>query len=278
MIQNFAIILTSFNRRETTLQCLAALYAQQYTADMDVFLCDDASTDGTANAVREQFSQVNIVSGTGNLFWNRGMLRAWQAAKGHKDYDAYLWLNDDAILYDEAIQKMLDTSREQQDKAILCGEFQSGNGTFSYGGKDMHGKPILPNGRCQTVYYLNGNCVLVPRHAVEKIGLLDPMFLHATGDFDYGFRAQEAGIPVLTTKEYVGKCEENPNAKYRDRKDGLSLPARFKRLYSPIGYNPIVAFRYNYRHWGLKQGLYVFLRLHYHNLLPDSLFHKLTNR
>lgn len=278
MIHNFAILLTCFNRKETTIKCLSALYSQEHTADMDVFLCDDASTDGTGDAVRKQFPQVNVIEGNGKLFWNRGMLKAWQTAKSNKDYDAYIWLNDDSILYDGSIQSMIDSAHELDYNAIICGEFKTSKGKFSYGGKDKERKPIPPNGTYQPLYYLNGNCVLVPRYAVEKIGLLDPMFLHSTGDYDYGFRAQKAGIKVVTTKEYIGECEENPNAECRDRKDGLTVIGRFKRLYSPFGYNPIMAFRYNCRHWGLKEGVRIFLRLHYHNILSDNLFHKLIKR
>ena len=45
-------------------------------------------------AVGKMFPQVHIIKGDGNLFWNRGMYMAWQAAIKEKDYDFYLWLND----------------------------------------------------------------------------------------------------------------------------------------------------------------------------------------
>ena len=52
--------MTCFNRKDMTLRCLKQLYAQQTDAAMDVFLCDDGSSDGTFEAVRENFPDVYI--------------------------------------------------------------------------------------------------------------------------------------------------------------------------------------------------------------------------
>ena len=78
MINTYAVILTCFNRKDTTLRCLKQLYQQKTSGNMDVFLCDDASTDGTSEAVQKQFPKVHIVRGNGNLFWNR---ECWQHGK-----------------------------------------------------------------------------------------------------------------------------------------------------------------------------------------------------
>ena len=61
-------------------------------------MTDDGCTDGTIEAVRDKFHDVRIVKGDGSLFWNRGMLKAWEAASTEKSYDYYIWLNDDTII------------------------------------------------------------------------------------------------------------------------------------------------------------------------------------
>jgi GT2 family glycosyltransferase len=74
-MQYIAILITCYNRKEKTLSCLAALF-NCIVPDgygFDVFLVDDGSTDGTSDAIKEGFTQVNIIQGNGNLFWNRGM-------------------------------------------------------------------------------------------------------------------------------------------------------------------------------------------------------------
>lgn len=270
MIQNVAILLTCFNRKQITLECLKRIYEQNVAIQMDVFLCDDGSTDGTYEAVKEQYPLVHIFKGTGNLFWNRGMLASWKKACETKEYDAYIWLNDDVFLYDDAFSEMIDCSCACGDKSIICGAFCSNIGEFSYGGRQKDDTPLIPNGIMQNVYWLNGNCVLIPKYVVNKIGLLDRMFQHHLGDFDYGLRARENGINIVSARKYLGMCNPNNIKNNRSRKDGLSILKRFKSLYSPLGDNPFIQFRYTLRHFGLKSAIIIFLALHYNNLLSDK--------
>lgn len=80
-----AALLTCFNRKEKTLQCLKSLF--QVLPGCIVFLVDDASTDGTSDAVKQLFPEVHIIRGDGNLFWSRGMFTAWkEAVKGNYNY------------------------------------------------------------------------------------------------------------------------------------------------------------------------------------------------
>lgn len=278
MIRQYAVLLTCFSRKNVTLRCLKQLYMQRTTAEMDVFLCDDGSIDGTSDAVKERFPEVCIIKGTGHLYWNRGMLAAWQKACATKDYDAYIWLNDDAFLYDNALSEMLDCSNTCDDKSIVCGAFCSESGDFSYGGRRRDGTAIIPDGVLQDVYWLNGNCVLIPRIVVSKIGLLDKMFHHHLGDYDYGLRAIEAGFKIVSTRRYVGECKPNEMRVDRSRKNGLSVYGRFKSLYSPLGSNPIIQFRYTFRHFGIKEALFVFLALHWNNLLSDRAYKRKNDK
>jgi GT2 family glycosyltransferase len=272
MIDKYAVILTCFNRKNITLRCLKQLYIQKVSAKMDIFLCDDGSTDGTFEAVKELYPEVYVFKGTGNLFWNRGMLAAWEKAISTNQYDAYLWLNDDVILHDDAIAEMMECSSLCHNKSIICGAFCTEEGTFSYGGKSKEEIPLIPNGKLQPVYWLNGNCVLVPEFVVETLGLLDHMFQHHMGDFDYGLRAIESGIEIYTSRQYVGECALNPMMSSRSRKNGKTMIQRFKILYSPLGDNPIIKFRYTFRHFGLLKAIYIFIALNYNNLLSDKLF------
>ena len=71
-MRRIAALLTSFNRKKKTLDCLAELHRQVLPEDLDltVFLTDDASPDGTAEAVREAFPEVVLLRGDGNLYWD----------------------------------------------------------------------------------------------------------------------------------------------------------------------------------------------------------------
>ena len=99
-MQTIAVLLTVFNRKDKTLECLKRLYSQLPINgyQVDVYLTDDGCTDGTSEAVASQFPEVHIIQGSGNLYWNRGMYAAWREA-AKNDYDYYLWLNDDTYVY-----------------------------------------------------------------------------------------------------------------------------------------------------------------------------------
>ena len=55
-----AVIMACFNRRATTLRSLASLYGQQPVREIRVYLVDDASTDGTAEAVLDRYPSVRL--------------------------------------------------------------------------------------------------------------------------------------------------------------------------------------------------------------------------
>ena len=62
MIKSIAVLITCHNRREKTLKCLQSLYFNILSKNyvIEIFLVDDGSTDGTANAVFKKFPLVNI--------------------------------------------------------------------------------------------------------------------------------------------------------------------------------------------------------------------------
>jgi GT2 family glycosyltransferase len=266
-----AVLMTCHNRRETTLTCLKNLYDQDL--DFDVYLVDDGSTDGTGKAVKQHFPEINVITGNGTLFWNRGMRMAWQHAMAQNiSYTHYIWLNDDTLLHDHALSRLLAYSKELQDKHIICAAINDPLlKTFTYGGKDVMSQPVPPNGSLQRVHYMNGNLVLVPKYVVDTIGVLDAHYRHHLGDYDYGLRAAKNNIQVYTTPEYIGSCESNKALKTRGRKPGTTLTERFRFLYSPLGVDPIAQFIYQKRHDGLLIAIKNFTVIHINNLLSNGM-------
>lgn len=271
-MKKIAVLITCFNRKEKTLECLANLNNQQGRKKefgLDVYLVDDASTDGTSEAVKSQFAEVKIINGNGLLFWNRGMHKAWNKASIGK-YDYYLWLNDDTVLMSDAIKEMLDCIQVSQKPAIVCGAIASEHThKFTYGGVTKEGKPVHPNGEVQSCYIINGNCVLISEGAFRIVGNLDPVFPHAIGDHDYGLRLLKAGGEILTTRKFVANCERNerlPKWCY----GSTPFRERVKALYSPLGNShPKYYFIYERRHFGLSVALKHYLSIHLRVLIPS---------
>src|SRR5262249_54422292 len=117
-VKDVAVLITCFNRRETTLACLRALEELQTPAGfaLRVVLTDDGSSDGTGDAVRREFPKVQVVEGDGNLYWVGGTQAAWDAAR---PADFYLWLNDDVRLLPDAITKLIETHEASGDPATI---------------------------------------------------------------------------------------------------------------------------------------------------------------
>jgi GT2 family glycosyltransferase len=112
-----AVLLTCFNRKKKTLKCLSSLFA---ISNFDVYLVDDASTDGTSEEIQVQYPSVNIIKGNGNLFWNRGMYLAWSYAL-NDNYDYYLWLNDDVVLYPFFFDELMRSNLFGNKHCIISG-------------------------------------------------------------------------------------------------------------------------------------------------------------
>lgn len=68
--------------------------------DIHVIVVDDGSTDGTSEAIAEQFPEVELIRGDGSLWFTAGTNLAIRAALKH-DPDYILGINDDSI-FDES--------------------------------------------------------------------------------------------------------------------------------------------------------------------------------
>ena len=268
---NLAVLLACHNRKEKTLHCLTSLSLVIPTCE--VYLVDDASTDGTTEAVREQFLNTHIIQGDGNLFWSRGMYMAWkEAMKG--DYDYYLWLNDDVELYPFFFQELMGCMQLGHNECIVSGLIEDfDKKKILYGGSDINKRLIQPNNSLQEITFMNGNVVLIPKNVVKRIGIIDPVFHHDLGDVDYGLTAQENGIKVYATRIPIAMGYSNDFC--RVRKWNTTLFGRFKKLYSPLGSHPKINFYFRRKHFGLINACTYIIFLCVLNILPDNVVEKI---
>lgn len=278
---NIAVLMTCHNRRDKTLSCLSYLHNSQLPIkhSLDIFLVDDGSTDDTSNAVRERFPLVNIIFGNGHLYWNQGMRLAWRSATERKEYDYYLWLNDDTFIDRHAINELLECSSEAMIKdskpAVVVGSCRASikSHKFSYGGW-INKTPIIPNGQLQVCELINGNAVLIPKTIYNTIGNLSPDYTHAIGDTDYGLRASKSGYNCYITKSYIATCPQNEQIPgWCDPEK--SLFKRLKLLHSPKGLNIKEYNTFCKKFWGWKW-LFFSLKVYLKAIFP-SIYSKLTD-
>jgi GT2 family glycosyltransferase len=272
--KSIAVLLTCHNRKIKTINCLKSLFQASLPKgfSLEVFLVDDGSTDGTAYAVKKDYPEVHIIQATGNLYWNRGMHLAWKTAVNTKEYDFYLWLNDDVKLFANSIDTILkDSSQDPLGNTLICGVMSSEHEKkITYGGNDENGNLLIPNGNpTQKCIEINGNFVLVTKHIFEKVGTLDPLFPHAIGDYDYGFRCIANQIECKITSEVVGYCEENSKSPIWCRPE-VNFFKRLRSLYSPLGNShPYYYSIYINRHFGFVRAIRNFISIHIRVLFPS---------
>lgn len=255
-----AVLLTCFNRKEKTCKCLQSMYAdlERYNEvhskekiALEVFLVDDGCTDGTADAIREQFGDksINIIQGSGSLFWAGGMRLAWnEAFKRHAQWDYYLLLNDDTELLSGAFQELMTTHQYALDNYEMAGIYSGitcasdDHTRCTYGGDIWVNrgsglrKRLGASEAPQMCDMTNANILLVHKSVVDKIGRLSKSYQHGLADYDYSIRARKKGLPVLITANFCGICD-NDHTDFNEQAQrviNMSLKERWNYFRHPV--------------------------------------------
>ena len=248
-----AVVAACYNRRTETVRALDALEKQTVRGSvrLDIFLLDDRSPDGTADAVRAAFPAVHVFDGTGSLFWSGGMRVVFGEAL-KQDYDFYLWLNDDTILLPDAVERLLKTyallcASGRPNSIVVASVTDPDSGKLSYGGRRRTSRIhpfkyalVEPGDEPRQCDVMNGNCVLMPRVVAELVGNMSGHYAHSTGDDDYALRARRLGCSVWVAPAYFGTCPRN---RVEGTWEDASLPLRdrWNKIQSPKGLP--------WRHW-----------------------------
>ena len=247
-MREIAVLLACRNRKVKTLACLESLYtATEYFSEflnITVYLTDDFSTDGTVEAVAENFPSINIIIGDGNLYWAGGMRVSWKEAL-HKEYDGYLLLNDDTLLFNSLFENILATHsyciNNYKKGGIYIGSTKSPiDNSLTYGGSILTNrfllkyKKLYPSGNYQECDLGNANIMYVTKEVVKSIGILSDNYKHGIADYDYTLLAKKNKIPVLIMPEYCGVCENDHGNKI-ELFLNKNIKQRINYLKSPIG-------------------------------------------
>jgi GT2 family glycosyltransferase len=241
---SIAVLITCYNRKMKTINFLESLTSQDFfkKGNIDVYLLDDGSTDGLTDYVKLNYPDISILIGNGNLFWAGGMRTIWQYAIEKKKYDLFALFNDDVVLFNDAIERLINCYQKVDGNgAIIIGSTISPKSQLlSYGGHRLYKmnhaqsyavKPDPENAvQCQ---FGNANVLLVDSHTITKIGIFSDVYIHAVADFDYTLTAFKRGINVLLAPGYYGYCEDDHGANWLS--GNYSLKERINYLYSPKG-------------------------------------------
>ena len=257
-----AVLVATFNRRETTLASLERLLGPASSGlELSVHLVDASSSDGTPDAVAAACPEVSITQVPSDHYWVATM-RAGFAPAIADDPAHLLMYNDDTMLDDGALTRLVEAATELTRRGdgpgIVTGTLcDAATGEVTYGGilqdpglrtRMRFRSHVRPGTEPLPADTLNFNLALVSREAYRAVGNLDGAFTHSMADLDYGLRARAAGFPTWVAPGLHGTCSDNPEkVAWQDR--SLSRSERLAMVRGPKGLPPR-EFALFCRRWG----------------------------
>jgi GT2 family glycosyltransferase len=122
-----SILIVSYNTRELNLACLRSVVRETRDLDYEIIVVDNASVDGSADAIAHEFSAVQLVRSRENLGFAGGVNRAATLAQG----EFLLLLNPDTEVLDGAIQRLVALARENPEAGIYGGRTVFADGSLN---------------------------------------------------------------------------------------------------------------------------------------------------
>jgi GT2 family glycosyltransferase len=204
-----AIVMLTFNQRETTLRALRSFGPD--LARWNVVVWDNGSVDGTVDAVRAEFPHVHAHLHPENLGVASGRNAGARLAIELWSPTHLLFLDNDMVLRDGFVDALLEPFSDPevgQTQAKLLyldepGRINDGGGcriNFWLGVTDPVGFKQIDRGQCEQVApcISCGGAMMVRRALFEQLDGFDPIFdPFGPEDLDFSLRLQKLGHRAL---------------------------------------------------------------------------------
>jgi len=217
-----SVCVVTWNCRALVLECLGSLFGQPQGADFEVIVVDNASTDGTAEAITKAFEQVKLIANADNRGFAAANNQAMREARGE-----YLFLlNPDTILPAGALGELVRVAESFPQAGAIGPRLLNPDGSLQYScrrwpsvkaaffrntlfgrlfPREHWTKDYLmadwPHDQVREVDWVSGAAMFLRRRAVEQVGLLDEAFFWGSEDVDYCRRLWLAGWKVIYSPE-----------------------------------------------------------------------------
>jgi N-acetylglucosaminyl-diphospho-decaprenol L-rhamnosyltransferase len=216
------IVVTCNGARGYIRACLRSLEQHPLAAGpMTVQVIDNASTDGTAETVRDEFPWTRLI----RLDWNAGFSVANNVAIRRTSAPYILLLNPDTEVYEGALDHMYRVMEKNPRIGMSSCRLAQPDGTFDHAAKRSFPTPVgalaeftgigrnasngafisrLANYRAHElgeyesgeVDAVNGAFMFCRRAAIDRVGLLDEAYWLYMEDLDWCHRFKDAGWSV----------------------------------------------------------------------------------
>jgi hypothetical protein len=209
---DLSIVIVNWNTKKLLLDCLSSAVETVKNISMEVWLVDNASSDGSVEAVRKTYPSVHVIQNQKNLGFAAANNQAFKQMQGRYA----LLLNTDAVLTEGAVEQIYTFMESRPDVAMACGQLLNQDGSkqnsfanFPSLASLIFGEALLqllfpqkyPDKRKAHVSPMEvdsciGACMMVRGAAINAVGLLDETFFFFLEETDWALRMKQAGWKV----------------------------------------------------------------------------------
>lgn len=215
---DLSVVIVSWNTRDLLLQCLQSIRHEESASELAVqtIVVDNASSDGSPEAVREQFPNVELLAMDENL----GFASANNLGIERSTGSAMLILNPDTELLAGSLRTLWKTLHASRRVAMCAPVLLNTDHSFQSAGYRFPGLiqtmldlyPLNPrlvgstlNGRFSpgdglTPFQIDhplGACMMVRREAIADVGMFDTGYFIYSEEIDWCRRMAGAGWAIL---------------------------------------------------------------------------------
>jgi len=212
------IVIVNWNTRDILRHCLRTIYEQTRGIEFEVIVVDNASIDGSAEMVRQDFPQAILQVNRTNAGYAAANNQGMKASRGRY----ILVLNSDTLILDRAIEKMVDFADAHPQAGVLGCRVRNPDGTlqptcFMFPSalnsllSALYLNKLFPHSRffsrevmtwwdrgdVREVEVVTGCFMLVRREALDEVGWMDERFFMYAEETDWCYRFRKAGWQVL---------------------------------------------------------------------------------
>lgn len=203
-----ALIVPVYNHKQDTREFLESMKTVTYP-NYCIIITDDASTDGTEEMIRQEYPEVILLKGDGNLWWTGGVnIGTEKALSLGADY--VLWIDNDTAVDPDFITYLVETA-EKNPKSIVASKtyyYHQPEKIQQAGWEKKAGKHSYIRTGCNEIdvgQYESQRDIpcatmgsLIPTSIFKELGMLDFRNMPQYGsDADFTLRARKKGFRII---------------------------------------------------------------------------------
>jgi len=206
MTRNITAIILNYKNYHDVRICILSLLKQDLPSDshLSLLIIDNNSGDDYTKQLATEFPEHQYIYNEDNLGFAKGVNQGIHLGRDQSDY--FLLVNNDAELAPDCLRLLLEASQGSAlaGPAIMYKEdpdiIWQGGGFFSKLRMNIivpDKNKVISDCETQSVDFLSGCILLIPKTVVDHLGRLDEKFFFYGEDLDFCLRAKRAGVKVL---------------------------------------------------------------------------------